>query len=44
MDSNTLQKWQHSHNFTKLHHQGERRAYYVLVLTVVTMVIEIIAA
>ena len=43
MDSNTLQKWQHSHNFTNLQNRGERRTYYVFALTIVTMVIEIAA-
>ena len=43
MNSISLEKWQHSHHFTSHNHQGERRAYYVLLLTVVTMVIEITA-
>jgi cation diffusion facilitator family transporter len=43
MDSISLEKWRHSHQFTTDNHQGERRAYYVLILTVVTMVIEIVA-
>ena len=43
MNTHTINKWQHSHNFTLHNHQGERRAYYVLLLTIVTMVIEIIA-
>ncbi|WP_372880587.1 CDF family Co(II)/Ni(II) efflux transporter DmeF [Psychromonas sp.] len=43
MDAHTLQKWQHNHDFTNHNQRGERRAYYVLILTVVTMVIEIAA-
>lgn len=33
----------HQHNFTSHHHQNERRTWYVLVLTVITMVIEVTA-
>ncbi|WP_413701279.1 CDF family Co(II)/Ni(II) efflux transporter DmeF [Psychromonas sp. KJ10-10] len=43
MDNGMIKAWQHEHNFTHHNHHGERRAYYVLMLTVVTMVIEIIA-
>ncbi|MFT7681827.1 MAG: cation diffusion facilitator family transporter [Moritella dasanensis] len=43
MHTHTIEKWQHEHNFTNHNHQGERRAYYVLILTVITMVIEIAA-
>lgn len=33
----------HNHNFSAHNHQGERRTFYVLILTLVTMVIEIAA-
>lgn len=38
-----LQHWQHSHDFTLHNEKGERRTLYVLLLTAVTMVVEIIA-
>lgn len=38
----TLEKWQHSHNFLLVHESGERRTLQVFLLTVVTMVGEII--
>lgn len=38
-----LENWQHSHEFYLKNEKGERRARYVLVLTAVTMVVEIIA-
>ncbi|CAM4134499.1 CDF family Co(II)/Ni(II) efflux transporter DmeF [Vibrio agarivorans] len=34
---------QHDHNFIGHNHQGERRTFYVLLLTLVTMVVEIVA-
>ena len=43
MDYASLERWRHSHQFTTHNQQGERHAYYVLLLTVVTMVIEIVA-
>ena len=43
MHSNSLKKWQHGHDFTVIHEQGERRTRQVLLLTAVTMVLEIIA-
>lgn len=43
MINHSIHKWQHSHNFSSQNRKGERRAYYVLVLTVITMVVEIIA-
>ena len=43
MNTHAIQQWQHSHDFTNHNHHGERRAYYVLILTVITMVIEIAA-
>lgn len=36
-------KHTHQHNFTSIHHQNERRTWYVLAITVITMVIEVIA-
>ncbi|WP_022942366.1 CDF family Co(II)/Ni(II) efflux transporter DmeF, partial [Psychromonas hadalis] len=45
-DANTdtaVQNWQHQHSFTQENNQGERNTLYVLILTVVTMVAEIIA-
>lgn len=33
----------HSHNFSSHNHQGEKRTLYVLLLTVTTMVVEIVA-
>ncbi|AXT74128.1 CDF family Co(II)/Ni(II) efflux transporter DmeF [Vibrio sp. dhg] len=34
---------QHSHDFVSHNHQGERRTFYVLLLTLVTMIVEISA-
>ena len=43
MHVKTLENWQHRHDFAVIHEKGERRAAQVLVLTAITMVIEIIA-
>ena len=43
MHIHTLEKWQHHHNFSVNNEKGERRTQYVLFLTLVTMVVEIIA-
>ncbi len=43
MHTHTLESWQHNHDFAVIHEKGERRTTQVLVLTAVTMVIEIIA-
>ncbi len=43
MHTETLDQWQHHHDFTTDNHKGERMAYYVLLLTAVTMVVEIVA-
>jgi len=43
MHIQTLEKWKHSHDFVVIHEQGEKRTKQVLVLTVITMVGEIIA-
>ncbi len=38
-----LENWQHSHEFSVQNDKGERRTLYVLILTAITMVVEIIA-
>ncbi|MEO5344078.1 MAG: CDF family Co(II)/Ni(II) efflux transporter DmeF [Gammaproteobacteria bacterium SHHR-1] len=43
MHTETLHHWQHSHEFTSHNSTGERRTRYVLALTAVTMLVEIIA-
>jgi cation diffusion facilitator family transporter len=43
MKSHSLENWQHQHNFSAVNEKGERRTLYVLILTAVTMVVEIIA-
>ena len=43
MQKQDIAKWQHSHNFTIKNDKGERRTLYVLILTAITMVVEIIA-
>ena len=43
MHIHTLKNWQHNHDFAVIHRHGERRTLQVLVLTAVTMVIEITA-
>lgn len=43
MHVHTLENWQHDHDFAVKNEQGERRTQYVLILTAVTMVVEIIA-
>ncbi len=43
MHIHTLRQWQHSHDFSAIHHGGESRTIKVLVLTFITMVVEIIA-
>ncbi|RJX36026.1 MAG: cation transporter [Desulfurivibrio sp.] len=43
MHRHTLETLQHSHDFTAIHEHGERRTLQVLVLTAVTMVVEITA-
>jgi cation diffusion facilitator family transporter len=39
----SINHWQHSHNFNRENQRGERNTLYVLILTVVTMLAEIIA-
>jgi cation diffusion facilitator family transporter len=43
MHVRALENWQHSHDFSVKNKKGERRTQYVLILTAVTMVVEIIA-
>jgi cation diffusion facilitator family transporter len=43
MHVHTLKNWQHSHDFSLKNEKGERRTQYVLILTAITMVVEIIA-
>ncbi|MDT8281665.1 MAG: CDF family Co(II)/Ni(II) efflux transporter DmeF [Gammaproteobacteria bacterium] len=43
MHVNTLENWQHSHDFSVKNEKGEQRTQYVLILTAITMVVEIIA-
>jgi cation diffusion facilitator family transporter len=43
MHIKTLDSWKHKHDFTVIHEKGERRTTQVLILTAVTMGIEIIA-
>ncbi|MCJ7601219.1 MAG: CDF family Co(II)/Ni(II) efflux transporter DmeF [Desulfobulbaceae bacterium] len=39
----TLKEWQHGHDFAVIHEHGERRTLQVLVLTALTMIVEIAA-
>lgn len=39
----SIQDWQHAHDFNQDNHQGERNTLYVLILTIVTMLAEILA-
>lgn len=43
MHNQTLENWQHSHDFSIHNDKGERRTFYVLIITATTMVVEIIA-
>jgi len=43
MHIHTLANWQHDHDFSVVNEKGERRTQYVLMLTAITMVVEIIA-
>ncbi len=43
MHVQTLESWQHNHDFTVIHEKGERRTTQVLAMTAVTMVVEIVA-
>ncbi|MBU0482758.1 MAG: CDF family Co(II)/Ni(II) efflux transporter DmeF [Proteobacteria bacterium] len=43
MHIETLEKWQHDHDFSLIHEKGEKRTKQVLVITAITMVVEIVA-
>lgn len=43
MHEHQLSHWQHSHNFARINRKGERRTKWVLLLTFITMLVEIIA-
>jgi cation diffusion facilitator family transporter len=43
MHKHTLKEWQHGHDFAVIHEHGERRTLQVLVLTAITMIVEIAA-
>lgn len=43
MHIHTLEKWQHNHDYAVKNEKGERRTQYVLILTAIVMVIEIVA-
>ncbi len=43
MHVHTLDNWQHRHEFSVKNEKGERRTQYVLILTAVTMLVEILA-
>lgn len=43
MHTHNLSPWQHQHNFSAQNERGERRTRYVLIITAITMVIEIAA-
>lgn len=43
MHLQSLEQWQHSHDFAFIHEKGEKRTKQVLVITAITMIAEIIA-
>ena len=43
MHVHTLENWRHSHDYSVKNARGERRTRYVLILTALTMVVEIVA-
>jgi cation diffusion facilitator family transporter len=43
MHTETLAAWQHTHDFAVLHEKGERRTRQVLLVTAITMIVEIAA-
>jgi cation diffusion facilitator family transporter len=43
MHTHNLEKWRHKHDFTVIHEKGERRTLLVLIITALTMIIEIAA-
>jgi cation diffusion facilitator family transporter len=43
MQNHSVEQWRHDHNFSVQNSKGERRTYYVLILTLITMIVEIVA-
>jgi cation diffusion facilitator family transporter len=43
MHTYNLEKWRHKHDFTVIHEKGERRTLLVLIITALTMIVEIAA-
>jgi len=43
MHTQQIEQWQHQHQFQQHNPIGERRTYYVLALTIITMLVEIVA-
>lgn len=43
MHEHQLSHWEHSHDFVRINHRGERRTKWVLLLTFITMLVEIVA-
>jgi len=43
MQIHNIEQWQQDHDFSVQNEKGERRTFYVLILTAITMVIEIVA-
>ncbi len=43
MHTHNLEEWEHSHDFTLIHEKGEKKTIQVLVLTFITMIVEIVA-
>ncbi|QIR15511.1 CDF family Co(II)/Ni(II) efflux transporter DmeF [Shewanella aestuarii] len=43
MKAHSTEKWSQTHNFNHHNHEGEKNTRYVLILTVLTMIIEIVA-
>jgi cation diffusion facilitator family transporter len=42
-NTHSIKKWQHSHDFNSTNNEGEKRTLWVLILTAITMVAEIVA-
>ena len=43
MHTQNLENWKHRHNFAMIHEKGEQRTLIVLVVTIITMGVEIVA-
>ena len=43
MHTESIKKWQHSHDFSYIHEKGESRTKLVLAITATTMIVEIVA-